>query len=362
MSHNLSSFKKKCIIGGLLILIVISGILIYLGQRQKDTLILSDFKTEEMYCYKGIPWRTAEDEVEKILGISLEQNSAIPNYYDCGSVKLKEYNASFQMEFTDSALTSVIFQFPADEENQEQDYQLLEQEILDEFVKNYGDYTEQVEYTSIEGGKRRSTRWIVTNSENLTSFLYVGASYNSQRVLELTIMTGEMPPKAETEQVGANEEEFLKTLKDDDGYCYADVEWGMTREEMEEAADVKLSEYGVPTLLQSDREVSLYGVNGTELFEFSGEELLDIQIYFDGENLNDFSESLLEDLEKLYGECDREFSSDDVGEESYLWEILDENGMQESCMQVTKLYSDDKIARVILSSGASLAEQDLEAE
>ena len=64
----------------------------------------------------------------------------------------------------------------------------------------------------------------------------------------------------------------------------------------------------------------------------------------------------------MYGECDREFSSDDVGEESYLWEILDENGMQESCMQVTKLYSDDKIARVILSSGASLAEQDLEAE
>lgn len=354
---------KKILLAILVLFFAVVGVGVMYRQRvSEDTLDLAAFKINDMYCYQNIPWGSTVQEIEKVLDESLTPSSAIPNYYDCGSVKLKEYNASFQMEFTDSALTSVIFRFPADEENQEQDYQLLEQEILDEFVKNYGDYTEQVEYTSIEGGKRRSTRWIVTNSENLTSFLYVGASYNSQRVLELTIMTGEMPPKAETEQVRTTEEEFLKTLKDEEGYCYAGVEWGMSREETEEAADVKLSEYGVPTLLQSDREVSLYGVNGTELFEFSEEELLDVQIYFDGENLNDFSESLLEDLEKLYDECDREFSADDVGEESYIWEVLDEDGEQESCMQVTKLYSDDKIARVILSSGASQTEQDLEAE
>ncbi len=155
---------------------------------------------------------------------------------------------------------------------------------------------------------------------------------------------------------GNKDEEFLKTLKDKEGYCYADVEWGMTREETEKAAGVELTEYGVPTLLKTDREISLYGVKGTELFEFFDDELLDVQIYFDGENLNDFSEDLIENLEKLYGECDREFTADSGEEASCLWEVLDDDGEQESSMQVTRLYSDGNIVRVILSSGESQTE------
>lgn len=54
----------------------------------------------------------------------------------------------------------------------------------------------------------------------------------------------------------------MKTLKGKEGYCYADVEWGMTREETEKAAGVELTEYGVPTLLKMDREISLYEVYG----------------------------------------------------------------------------------------------------
>lgn len=192
--------KKRILLAILVLLFAVACIgVLYWQKVSEDTLDLAAFKTNDMYCYQNLSWGSTVQEIEKILDESLTPSSATPNYYDCGIVKLKEYNASFQMEFTDSVLTSIIFRFPADEENPEQDYQLLEQKILDEFVKNYGDYKEQVEYTSIEGIKHRSTRWIVTNSENLTSYLYVGASYNSQRVLELTIMTGEMPPKAETE-------------------------------------------------------------------------------------------------------------------------------------------------------------------
>lgn len=48
----------------------------------------------------------------------------------------------------------------------------------------------------------------------------------------------------------------MKTLKGKEGYCYADVEWGMTREETEKAAGVELTEFGVPTLLKTDREAT----------------------------------------------------------------------------------------------------------
>ena len=195
MLHNLSSFKKRCIIGGFLVLVVIAGVLIYKSQSSKDTLKLSEFKTDEIYCYQGISWGTAESEVEEKLGVSLEQNAAAPNYFTAGTLTYSGYTIPCTLSFKEQGLNSIDFQFPSAENDPSVDYSRVEEKILKTFEKEYGEFTEQSEQTLIDGRNLRSTKWF-SEEDDPTSFLFVDAYYNSQRVTELLIATGEAVPEA----------------------------------------------------------------------------------------------------------------------------------------------------------------------
>lgn len=195
MLHNLSSLKKRCIIGVFLILIFILGLLIYFTQKPKDTLKLADFKTGETYCYQGIQWRTAETEVEKALGISLKPNSAAPNLYTAGNLIYSGYTIPCTLSFNAQGLNSIDFQFPSVEGDSSADYSNVEEKIINAFEKEYGEFTKQNEQTLIDGRNLRSTKWF-SEEDDLTSYLFVDAYYDSQRVTDLLIATGEAVPEA----------------------------------------------------------------------------------------------------------------------------------------------------------------------
>lgn len=184
--------QKKLLIAASALLLSAAAIGMWQASSADDTLSLSAFQSKASYCYEGIPWGSSVEETEEALGMSLEQNPATPDYYTVGSVTLNKSSAPLTLEFTGPRLTSVNFRFSSDET----DYGGLEDDVLSAFQEEYGAYDAQEEFTTIDGQKRRSTRWFSDSGEP-ASYLYVDASYNGKRIHELIIMTGEMPPAKE---------------------------------------------------------------------------------------------------------------------------------------------------------------------
>lgn len=197
MLRKILSIKKRYFVIPIAVIIVIAAAVVILNVRQKDMLKFSDFtKDEKQYCYQGVPWGVDPETAEKMLKRTLEQIPSIPNYYNAGSVKMDKYEAMIRTEFEEgNRLVTVQILFPSALDDTSVDYSEIESEALEAFKKQYGEETRKNDSMGIDGLYYRSTSWYSRNEDGQVTILAVQASHNTQRVVDLMVVTGVVPPE-----------------------------------------------------------------------------------------------------------------------------------------------------------------------
>lgn len=157
----------------------------------------SDFmREEEQYCYQNIPWGIDPETAEKKLKRTLEQLPSTPTYYDAGIINAGRYKGSFRAEFEEGKrLITVQIFFPREMDDTSVDYSEIESEALKAFKKQYGEETRKNDSMGIDGLYHRSTSWYSRNEDGQVTILAVQASHNKQRVVDLMVLTGVVPPE-----------------------------------------------------------------------------------------------------------------------------------------------------------------------
>lgn len=197
MLRKLSSIKKRYFVIPIAVVSVIAAAAIIWSLRQKDTLDFSDFtREEEQYCYQNIPWGIDPETAEKQLKRTLEQLPSTPTYYDAGIINAGGYKGSFRAEFEEGKrLITVEISFPREMDDTSVDYSEIESEALEAFKKQYGEETRKNDSMGIDGLYHRNTSWYSRNEDGQVTILTVQASHNTQRVVDLMVVTGVVPPE-----------------------------------------------------------------------------------------------------------------------------------------------------------------------
>lgn len=197
MMRKILSTKKRYFVMLIAVIIVIAAAVIILNVRQKDVLKFSDFtKEENQYCYQNIPWGIDPETAEKKLKRTLEQLPSTPDYYNAGSVKMDQYEALMRTEFEEGdRLATVQILFPDAMDDTSVDYSEIESEAVEAFKKQYGEETRKNDSMGIDGLYHRSTSWYSRNEDGQVTILAVQASHNKQRVVDLMVVTGVVPPE-----------------------------------------------------------------------------------------------------------------------------------------------------------------------
>ena len=145
----------------------------------------------------------------------------------------------------------------------------------------------------------------------------------------------------------------LSDFQKGETFCYKGIGWGATIDEVEETLDISLQQMKeAATYYRPTKSPELYGQNSTSTYEFRGG--------FDGatfnfvpdadKNLNEFSEKVLSELEKLYGEAEKSDQIDKANRIAYRWMSVDSDGIKTTLQFLTYIRSDE-ISKVVLYVG-----------
>lgn len=198
MLRKLSSLKKRYFVIPIAVVIVIAAAAIMWNIRQKDTLKLSEFREGEIFCYRGIPWNTNVNEVERMLGQQLQQLQSTP-VYRAENVTLNGHTAECKMEFiNDKRLSAVMFEFQREFEEgttEYKDYSALEKKMLETFEKKYGESHRQADFFGKDGKDHRFSAWYSETADGQVTGLAVHATYDTEHVLDLSVSASVVPPE-----------------------------------------------------------------------------------------------------------------------------------------------------------------------
>lgn len=182
----------KSKIRGLIIALTISVSIILGGctpSGSKDTIDLGVFKTGDIYCYKGLEWGITKKEVEKKIGMTLtEYHPTIPERYVTDEeLSLWDIKGTPMFEFIEDKFTSVSFDF-SDDEN---DLQELSNKLLNELVKIYGQYDDELEM-KIQSGK--GYRWMNYSEDKSLTTLQLHCIGDEKKISRVTLTVAYMDP------------------------------------------------------------------------------------------------------------------------------------------------------------------------
>lgn len=160
------------------------------SRKDVMNLSLSDFKTDDSYCYMGMKWGTTQEEIEKLLNINLKADEvALSNFMSDKPVKLfkKEGNATFELH--DDKLDTILFNFGGPQFKE--DLTAFSEKIVSELEKLYGNY--DIPEIKPEFNAKIS-RWLITDNEGIKTTVQVASFYSDEKLVnEVVIDLGVIP-------------------------------------------------------------------------------------------------------------------------------------------------------------------------
>lgn len=148
-----------------------------------DTIDLSAFQSDGIFCYKNIPWGSTLEELQElwdgeIISAETLDNTAMGMYF--GEGRLEGKLARAQFGFVNHGLTDLSFWFRSDKNVTEEELAELTDHAVERFKELYGECTEE-EYESkipeMSGTKIKSYLWREPDTENVNTALEVQCTY-----------------------------------------------------------------------------------------------------------------------------------------------------------------------------------------
>ena len=192
-------YKYRIFAAGLLIAVILLGSLAGCGKSaETETEVdLADFKTGDVFCYKGLEWMSSKEEVEKSLSYTFQDKSRVKQsetrtlYYRSEPVHLFETEGVQQFQFKDKELQLVAFEFRNTEENG--DLSKFFAKVLDELTKLYGDYQESVNKERVIG-LMEGYKWLIENDDGSRNTMQL-ISYTKNEEVKIVLGMGYIPER-----------------------------------------------------------------------------------------------------------------------------------------------------------------------
>lgn len=346
---------------------------------------LAAFCTDGEYRYKGIPWLSSREEIEKATGVTLPEAKELqPEWTNLEKpVEFQGESGYMEMNFLKDGVTDVTFCFGAEPEEMEEydgDLTELSGDVLYQLTEQYGEPTRTNENTADNGGAVKNYQWREEKDGETNSVLNMQCLFvpGEERMYRLSFGVGSIreafalrrqlgyAPEEEIEETetsaeeskvssdaseNTDEEEFveldLTAFCTDGEYRYKGIPWLASLEEAEETLGVSLEPMteGNNTKLGTFRApVEFRGESGYISLGFQQDGVTDIAFWFGADpnnkdkydgNLMELSEYVLEQFTELYGKPAE--VQDDGGYKSYTWQEL-KDGEVKTALSIQCMY------------------------
>lgn len=154
-------------------------------EEQEDTIDLAAFRTDDEYCYEGIPWLSTLEEVEEVLGKPIEVVEGQGNI-NAGTLRsdgwwLMGEPVRVNMGFLEGGLTDIGFAIGADPfqaDQYEGDLTEYSEKLLEQLTELYGEWNVEDETKDSYGDTFMKTyQWNETKDGKINTALNVQCMY-----------------------------------------------------------------------------------------------------------------------------------------------------------------------------------------